>query len=456
MDISKTAEPFANAVFQNMALEKLESSIVNKNNLGISQDYDRNLYDDEKSKKECVESFFDERKSNEEYYTGEKLHRSQKAAVKRYGRIASRKHIVQADHTIPLERLHKVHKMNPFLSDNDLKKIGNSKMNLRPVGARFNQMKSNSTNLEFVVKGKYKLGASGTAKVIAEQLKAGTMTQLHAATLTGKNIAGEFYKGAKESSSTAVMAMTIEGVHNLILVAQNKKDTETAAKEMARLGLRIMGNAGTKQVLNVGTEIIEKNAKNQLLKMGGEKFHKLINANHSTELMLVASIVGDAAMRLSNGEISSDEFFDEISEQGLKALVSYWGSQLMLPIPIVGAFIGSVIITNVCDLIVSYKEDSKARSNKMIRLDELTTEALSEMKYQRENLKKMIDAYFDEWDEQIGRGFRRMYEATLQDDAEGIAYGLDEVLNLLGKEVKFKSVNEYKAFILNKDAVLDL
>ena len=161
---------------------------------------------------------------------------------------------------------------------------------------------------------------------------------------------------------------------------------------------------------------------------------------------------------------------EQIHEDGVAAVGSIIGSivgQALIPIPLVGAFIGSVIVSTVCveiqkfsnkinkEIIETYKNyDESEKLMKNINI--LADSALRELAVQRTHLKGIIGNEFEKWDLEFNSAFDLMIESTLNDDVEGVANSLDKILKVFNENVRFKTFEEFDEFFMDENAILKI
>ena len=121
-----------------------------------------------------------------------------------------------------------------------------------------------------------------------------------------------------------------------------------------------------------------------------------------------------------------------------------------------GAIMTSVVCAQICKTVAEYRNINKLTQQKLSRVNSIAAEALIEMEYQRNTLKKMIDEQFSQWDSQFNLGFEEIFKSTINNDVTGIAIGLDRMLNVFGESVKFKTFEEFDEFFMDENAVLKL
>lgn len=91
------------------------------NGLGLSQEFDRNKYDDVRRRIVYKKRQFKNKKTIEDPYSGKTLHLKEKAALRKYGKQRYQEHATNVDHITPLKRIYDRGAKNPFLNDSDLR-----------------------------------------------------------------------------------------------------------------------------------------------------------------------------------------------------------------------------------------------------------------------------------------------------------------------------------------------
>lgn len=457
-------------VVENSILIQMKDNLKKNESLGVGQKYNRTLYDDINKRNKFKEDFFYGNRTEKDYITGETLHVNSKAAKSKYRKENYTKHIADVDHIIPEKQVHKKLKNNPYLSDEDVKEIANSKSNYRITSARLNRHKRHGSNLKVAFESKSKLkkarlnlNVNSRARLIGDQVRAEISLNINATLKTVNNMANDFSTGSVNSLEASAIAIMIEGVRNLYLVANGEKEFEEAAKDMGKLTSNIAFLGGGIQVMTTGIN-------NTLRNNGNAALQRIVNSNQVTQVISIALILKDSLVRYINGDINGEEFFREIGERGVGIVSGTIGAvigQAVVPIPFVGAFIGAVVISTVCigiyktcnvfmdswkSIINSFDEHKE----KLSRVNYIAFQALNEMERQRNILKDMIGKQFSQWGEQFNLAFEEIYSATMNDDINGISNGLDRMLNVFGESVKFKTFEEFDEFFMHENSIFTL
>lgn len=449
-------DPF-DSVLDNPYLKYLKN---NKNSEEYySQEYDRKKYDDEGRKKQYKNKTFNKSKVVKDKITGKEIHYSTNSAKNKYksnsGSKAWTDHATEVDHIIPLKEIDKRTKYNSFMSAEEKKAMANRDFNYRVTSKRFNATKGANSDIKMAFDKNTDIPLEGRINLLKERTIADIGITTESAVVTAKNITKTAIEGGNEALQVYGVPILLEGIHNLYLVANKEKSFDEAADDMGLLTANIIIEGGKNKVFNVTLDSLKK--------LLNDKF-KNITTNIkimpiSNELINLVMIIGESIIKFVNGEIDGKEFFEEIGEKGVIAMASAIGGavgEMLVPIPVVGAFIGSIIVSTVCAGIYKLKDIYKSINKykeKVSKVNRLANEALREMERQRNVLKKIIYDEFSNWDSNFDSAFNMIYNSAINDDTDGIAIGLNNILETFNKQVYFSNRDEFDEFFNGDDPI---
>lgn len=466
---------------KSLAERLAETSAVEANReLGVTQEYNKEnrdrLWDSAEAKKNYKQDTFAGKKTYRDPVTGQELHISHKAARNKYhmkkatgenGSTAWAAHAAEADHIVALKEVHGRVKGNAFLTDRDLREIANKKANFRVTSKQFNTSKGDKSDLAMAFDPKSGLSRSGKTALAKDKLNAELHVNADIAAHTAKNVASEFKAGAGQALAGALIPLTAEAVRQLCEVARGEKGLGEAAGDMAKYTVEVTAVGGAKR-------LIADQASHMLMTSKNPLFQKIASSNQIGQITAVALIVKDSAERYINGEIDGQEFIAEIGEKGTMMVAGMIGGEIGSEIgmflglmaggplgaaagDVIGKVLGTVITTAACSAIMligsvardiretaKHLDDYRKKEHELARI---RTEALAEMERQREKFKEICCEEFGRWDQAFAQGFDRIMASACEDvySAAGVAEGLDEILQIFGKSVRFGTVDEYEA-----------
>lgn len=275
-----------------------------------------------------------------------------------------------------------------------------------------------------------------------------------------QNIGNEFVSGAKDMLVESSISLTVEAVHQMIEVANGKKNAGDAVKEMGKITVDVAVIGGTDRLL--------KNATKSALK-------GIATDNDVVQIIEVAKIVQESAVKYINGEINEKEFIEGVGKKGATMVARMIGGQIGKEIgglvggiigttiapgagtmagyvagEVVGEILGTIITTVACSAIISVYDTSKNLDSYKLadrQIKKLEKEALREMENQRKKFKSIVQREYRVWDERIQEGFDQIVSNACKEtfDIQGVSEGLDKVLSIFGKSVTFKNLEQYEA-----------
>lgn len=475
--MSKDSANMATEAMKNLSMMEQQAN----NNLGITQEYNKEnrdkLWDSQKGKADYKDKVFGDKETYVDPISGKVLHKSQKAAQNKYhmknseGENTSKKwaeHSAHTDHINALKDVHNAAKHNPFLSDSDFKEIMNSDENYRILSKKDNSSKGKKSDWQIIIKKDNAMSSEAKVQMAKEKVRADITLQRKFAVRTVENVGKEFATGAKDTLVKSAIPLTAEAVRKLCKVANGEESLGDAAKEMGKVVVDVAVAGGTnKLVLDVVNSQLS-NSKNAV-------FSKLANSNQVAQIVTVAMIVKESAVKYINGEIDGKEFIDEVGVKGATMVAGMIGGSIggeigailggiagTVALPgvgtaagvvagkVIGEILGTIITTVACSAIVSVYNTSKHLNDyklKESQIRKLETEALKEMENQRDKFKSIVEREHKYWDEEIQNGFNMILSSACEQtfNLQGVTDGLDKILALFGKSVAFKNLDEYEA-----------
>lgn len=475
--MNKDSDNMATEAMKNLGMMEQQAN----SNLGITYEYNeenrRKLWDSKKGKEDYKDKVFGDKETYVDPISGKVLHRSKKAAQNKYhmknseGENTSTKwaaHSAETDHINALKDVHDVAKHNPFLSDSDFKEIMNSDENYRILSKKDNTSKGEQSDWKVITDKNNGMSSEARVQMAKEKVGSDIALQGKFAVRTVENIGKEFATGAKDTLVKLAIPLTAEAVRKLCKVANGEESLGDAAKEMGKVVVDVAVAGGTnKLVLDVVNSQL-RNSKNAV-------FSKLANSNQVAQIVTVAMIVKESAVKYINGEIDGKEFIEEVGVKGATMVAGMIGGSIggeigailggiagTVALPgvgtaagvvagkVIGEILATIITTVACSAIVSVYNTSKHLNDyklKESQIRKLETEALKEMENQRDKFKIIVEREHKYWDEEIQNGFNMILSSACEQtfNLQGVTDGLDKILALFGKSVAFKNLDEYEA-----------
>ncbi len=421
--------------------------------------YDRSAIDDISKRQRFKEHHFGEKKTVEDPYTGKTLHKESKAAANKYGPNHATQHSSDVDHVTPLAKIHKQYSSNEFLDTTDLKKIGNIDANYQVIASTVNRQKGEKTNFEYIKNAD--IPVVGKIKMVMNQVSSETAIGIEAAKLTTKNILksvnekgiAETVKAAGRSiENSGEAAMEAAGITMDVI-----RNSTTAIVAVAS-GKMNAAEAGTYVVNGVG-QSVKGSVENKIISTGVDFAIRKLNlvpyAQAVYTAVVVGKIVGQNAILLINGEITSKQFWSNVGESGARLIGQAVGTVAGALLGPLGAMVGGMIASEVCGAVYGWiqrvKEEGKLTQKKLDYLSSVEKAALRAIDEESQRLGYLIEQDRRLWEQTMEGAFSAMEKGLFSDNPDEFTSGLAMITEYFGAELQYKNSEDFKKAFRSDD-----
>lgn len=432
---------------------------------------DRAKYDDLTKRKQFRDAQFGDKQTIKDPYTGETLHKSTKAAQNKYGKNRANYHTAQTDHTIPIETVYDKTRNNVFIDDNGIKKIVNIEKNYKEINGHLNQSKGSKSNIKTILKNK-DLSTSTKKNMIQEQVKAEIAVD--------KEITKETLKGANkvgfESAMQGIKIGTIiSTAQNATALAKGEEDFEefvyNIGTDVARTGVTTYSmaiiNKSIEGATRAAADKIKDKTEKTILKKAGEKVGggllKVANGNAIGEIVNITMEVGKSMKLYLDGDLDEAELIDNLSEKGSGmaiALATTVAFEEIVQLSGMAAGIAGVVVSTVGYMVgTAIYNQVKNKAIKIAELDENIEKynnLAEQIKNYRQELERNLEQLQNKNTQKLMKSFKQIEQSILNNDVATFTNSLNDICNVFGKEVKFKTDQEFVDFWNDPDMVLEI
>lgn len=273
--------------------ENIVVKVIPNDEMGISEEYNRQFYDDTKAKKLAKEEAF-EQGDVFDPYTDAKLTPDKTTAKELFG---NSENSAQTDHIIPLENIHEKAKKNPFLKEDDIKIVANNPKNLKVLSQKSNQSKTNKTPSEYIEymqkEKKTDIDKITQRKIKMEEHRAKASVNVGLATHTAKNIGTEVLAGAMSAVEASAIPLALTMLRNIVQVCDGKKDAKQATLDVSK-------SVGAVATTGAATKLLKTALKN----IDSPTLQTLLEYNLPAQIVSVTMLIRDDISGLINKQIS--------------------------------------------------------------------------------------------------------------------------------------------------------
>ncbi|WP_373054445.1 hypothetical protein [Thioalkalivibrio sp.] len=187
-------------------------------------------------------------------------------------------------------------------------------------------------------------------------------------------------------------------------------------------------------------------------------------AKYNAHAAVAAGVVQSAQSigKYLRGEIESEQMLDEISHTAITGSSAfYYGAvgQAVIPIPVVGALVGSTVGYFVGSIlykagIISLGDTQEVKMAKQRRaeVEAICLQAIPMMQRHREELEALINEYLRSQEEMFKRAFSGMESALLEWDPDAFTAQLNTICESFETGLPFKNFAEFDDFMRDSDA----
>ena len=196
---------------------------------------------------------------------------------------------------------------------------------------------------------------------------------------------------------------------------------------------------------------------------GKEVLRNLSKTNLPAAMVNMTLEAGKSLHAYLNGTIDGAECLERMGQSGFSMVVASMSAtvgQVVIPIPIVGAVIGSALgyaLSSACyGCLVSSLKDAKLSRENRIRIERECQEHIKFIRQCREELEKYFDDRLNFYKQAFYEGFTEISRACDTGDYDGFIGACNKLNSKMGgKNIQFSNTREFDE-LMNSDEAFDL
>lgn len=258
--------------------------------------------------------------------------------------------------------------------------------------------------------------------------------------------------GVEAAKEGAIVGGGISVIKNMVSLIKGDEDAETALVNVAK-------DTGTAMAVGYSTGFAGSVVKGAMQNAKSSTLQAASKTNLPATLVTTALSTGKTMTRLFKGEINGLECFEELGENGVTMIASSMGTvigQAAIPIPIVGAVIGSMvgyaIASSSYGVLLESLKDAKLAHEERIRIEAECAEHIVLIREYRAELEQNIGRYLSSNIAVFSQAFDDMKSALSIGDIDGFISGTSSITKVLGKSVQFETMDEFDALMNSSNA----
>lgn len=260
--------------------------------------------------------------------------------------------------------------------------------------------------------------------------------------------------GMEQAKMGAIVGGSISLIRNVVAVVKGDLDAKEAAKDFVK-------DTGTGAVAGYATAFAGSAIKAGMQNAGSSYLRTL--SKTSVPASIVTSVVdaGTSMTRFMKGEISGLECLEELGEKGtghLSAAMFATVGQALIPIPVVGAVVGSTLGYALSsafykELTQSLKDDKLSRERRAM-IESECAEAIKMMESFRADFDLAVHHYLESNKEVFTQALVDMDQALVDGDVDVFISGANHISRKLGHETQFDSQGEFDLLMGSEMALI--
>lgn len=308
------------------------------------ENYNRKLYEDPQALRKAKTEAF-QQGDPKDPYTGNLLKMRKQEAKAQYG-ADWQKHLAEVDHTQSVHKVFQKYKDNPWITNDDIKEAVNQKANLQITNRSFNNAKRDRSNTQMANNQDYRrdkgvrFTKGGKKQALEDEAKAQKAIDW---TLKKKALGhmGDAFlqSGAQAAEGAALMTACLSGAGNVVAVIKGEKTPEEALRDLVR---DTVVSGGTAFALGGSVTVIARS----LSSASSPLVQNLVKAGLPGKVVAGVMAVGGTLLQYGQGKITTAECIIQLGNTGCAAVWTGYAAaagQVLIPIPFVGAMVGSLV-----------------------------------------------------------------------------------------------------------------
>lgn len=423
--------------------------------------YNRKLYEDPQALRAAKTRAF-QQGNPVDPYTGNPLKMRKQEAKAQYG-THWQDHLAEVDHTQSVHQTYEQYRDNPWVTNEDINEAVNQEANLQVTNRTFNNAKRDRSNTRMANDQDYRrdkgvrFKKGGKQQALENEEKARESID---GTLRKKALGhmGEAFvqSGFQAAEEAALMTACLSGARNIVAVIKGEKTTEEALRDLAR---DTVASGGTAFALGGSVTVIARS----LSSASSPLVQNLVKAGLPGKVVSGVMAAGGTLLQYGQGKITAAECITQLGNTGCAAVWTGYAAaagQVLIPIPFVGAMVGSLVggalYGTIAGQFMAAAAEARAAREQYEAVARITAENIARLRKERAEFQAVCTRLFQERGRAIQEGYDQFVLADLEGDFDQMAAGLNRIAGAFGQDLGIHSQEEFENLMEDdtKDFVL--
>lgn len=264
--------------------------------------------------------------------------------------------------------------------------------------------------------------------------------------------------GNETMHAAAEAAITGGAICGAISFTKNILSVKSGETKLHDATVNVVKDITAGGVRSAATASISTAIKNVAIDQG---LGTLAKSNVATAIAVTSINVSKSIVKYAKGEISKEDMTIEIGQNGASSASGLYfgmaGGVVGGPLGVlIGSMVGYTIANISYQTVVEIFKTTKYTVDEYERLRPIYEDAVEQVENNRIEFETYMTKYFVYSNKVLDESFLMIDEAIYVGDVETISLGLVNIARIFGKELEFKTFEEFNAFMLDKDSVLKL
>lgn len=259
--------------------------------------------------------------------------------------------------------------------------------------------------------------------------------------------------GLEQAGAGAAIGGGMSLIRNFVSVAKGEKTPENAAKDVV---LDATGGAVVSYTTAFGGAVIKgmmQNSKSEMVRIASE-------TNLPATIVVLSIEAGKTMTSFFTGEIDGLQCLDQLGKKGhgiITCVLFAEVGQLVIPIPIVGALVGSMIgyawSSVCCKILFGFLENAMLAREERIRVEQECNEAIRMLREYRKELEETISKYLYNERAFFDKCISEIQMAFNTGDIDGYIVAANKITEHCGKKPLYRNKDEFKTIMAENGTI---
>ncbi len=255
--------------------------------------------------------------------------------------------------------------------------------------------------------------------------------------------------GFETAKNAAIIGGSISIVKNLVAVSKGEEDLNDALKNVAK-------DTAKKAAVGYGTGFAGAAIKGTMQNSGSEYMRAVSKTNVPGTVVTVTVMASKTLTRYFKREIDGVECMETLGEQGTGMLSSAMFAaigQVAIPVPVVGAMIGSMVgysfSSAAYGILTESLKDAKMAKEEREQIEKTCEEHINMIREYRSEIEKIINEYLSDSMDVFRESFSGIKNALAIGDVDWFVDSANTITENFGGKPSFSSMDDFNNKMLS-------